>query len=320
MRVSAWRKSVCQGQRAGRCSVQRRAVLVRRPGIANSRRRRGGGGAWCAVGEAEHVGPSAKIVREARDDRPGAVGVVVPGWEVRERLSLEVADDELDDGVLAVLGIDLVESFGAIGDERVMAPECEQLGLFVLGVQVHATHDQAIVAERRLGHFADCAVGVVDDAKPGVISDLRDLGADDLVHRDADRVRTALRAQSRGDLLVPKSGVGAQQDRAACTGLADARDQLVDEAQRAALRIRAAVAHADVQDLVGVGACRDDRVISQLAGIAVAGTALVVAVNLADEAVDIDDQPPAAGADAELPRAAERLTQDTVKLAEHART
>ncbi|MEY2513673.1 MAG: hypothetical protein QOJ89_1031 [bacterium] len=39
MRVSASMKSICQGQRAGRCSVQRRAVLVRRSGIANSRRR-----------------------------------------------------------------------------------------------------------------------------------------------------------------------------------------------------------------------------------------------------------------------------------------
>jgi hypothetical protein len=39
MRVSASMKSVCQGQRAGRCSVWRRALEVSRPGRAKSRRR-----------------------------------------------------------------------------------------------------------------------------------------------------------------------------------------------------------------------------------------------------------------------------------------
>ena len=37
MRVSASMKSICQGQRAGRCSVQTRAVWVRRPGRVNRR-------------------------------------------------------------------------------------------------------------------------------------------------------------------------------------------------------------------------------------------------------------------------------------------
>ena len=35
-------------------------------------------------------------------------GSAVPGREVRERLVVEVTDDELDLGVLAVLGIDFV--------------------------------------------------------------------------------------------------------------------------------------------------------------------------------------------------------------------
>ncbi len=86
--------------------------------------------------------------------------------------------------------------------------------------------------------------------------------------------------------------------------------------QRAALGVRATVAHADVQHLVAVGACRDDRVITELAGVAVAGAALVVAVNFADEAVDIHDQPPAAGAGTELPRAAQRQAEDAVELAD----
>ncbi len=94
---------------------------------------------------------------------------------MRERLVFEVADDEFDDGVLAMLGVDVVQRFAAVGDERVVAPEAKQLGLLVLGVQVHATHDQAVVAELRLGQLADPCGGVLGDRLPGVISDQRDL-------------------------------------------------------------------------------------------------------------------------------------------------
>ena len=45
-------------------------------------------------------------MRQAGDDCPRAVGAVAPGREVRERLIFEVADRELDDGVLAMLGLD----------------------------------------------------------------------------------------------------------------------------------------------------------------------------------------------------------------------
>jgi len=55
------------------------------------------------VGEAERVGPAREVVRETGDHCPGAVGAVMPGGEVRERLVFEVADDELDLGVLAML-------------------------------------------------------------------------------------------------------------------------------------------------------------------------------------------------------------------------
>jgi hypothetical protein len=57
----------------------------------------------------------------------------------------------------------------------VVAPVVEQLGLLVLGVQVHATHDQAVVAERRFGQLANPCVGVLGDRLPGIISDQRDL-------------------------------------------------------------------------------------------------------------------------------------------------
>jgi hypothetical protein len=80
------------------------------------------------------------------------------------------------------------------------------------------------------------------------------------VHRDADRVAAALLAQARDDLLVPESRVGAQQDLAGCAGAPDPGQKFVDEAQRAALRVRCALAQPDVQDLVGVRPRREQRV------------------------------------------------------------
>ena len=58
-----------------------------------------------------------------------ALALKLPGGEVRERLVFEVADGELDDGVLAVLGLDERESLGAVGDEREVPPVGQQLGL-----------------------------------------------------------------------------------------------------------------------------------------------------------------------------------------------
>jgi hypothetical protein len=43
--------------------------------------------------------------------------VEVAGGKVRQRLVFEVGDDLLDDGVLAVLGLDDGEILGAVGDE-----------------------------------------------------------------------------------------------------------------------------------------------------------------------------------------------------------
>ena len=65
----------------------------------------------------DQLGPATEVVREHADHGPGAVGVVVPGWEVRQCLVFEVADHELDLGVLAMLGVDHAVPLGAVGDE-----------------------------------------------------------------------------------------------------------------------------------------------------------------------------------------------------------
>jgi hypothetical protein len=109
--------------------------------------------------------------------------------------------------------------------------------------------------------------------------------------------------------------VRADHDLALVTGAAHAGEQLVDEPVSATLRVRLALAAADVDDLTGVGTGRDDRVISVGARVPVAGALLLIAVDLADEAVQIHDQRPTARTRARLPRPRERNVQHPVELA-----
>ena len=69
-----------------------------------------------------------------------------------------------------------------------------------------------------------------------------------------------------------------------------------------------------MQDLAGVGAGSEQRVVAALAGVAERSALLGPAVHLADERVDVDDQSPITRAGACRPRARERLAQDAVEL------
>ncbi|MDP9346199.1 MAG: hypothetical protein M3P44_10820, partial [Actinomycetota bacterium] len=71
-----------------------------------------------------------------------------------------------------------------------------------------------------------------------------------------------------------------------------------------------------MQHLAGVRARGEDRVITALAGVAKRCALLFAAVNLADERVDVDDQPAGRRSGARLPRARERVGQDAVELAD----
>ena len=93
------------------------------------------------------------------------------------------------------------------------------------------------------------------------------------------------------------------------------RDQFFGEAQHPALGVRRAMTQPHMQHLAGVRARGHDRVIPKLLGVPEPGALLLVAAHLADEAVDVDDQPAGAGASAGLPRPRERLTEDLVELA-----
>ena len=56
--------------------------------------------------------------------------------------------------------------------------------------------------------------------------------------------------------------------------------------------------------------------IPALVGVPVAGALLVIAIDLADERIDIDDEPIVARAGARRPRALEALSQHPVELAD----
>ena len=89
----------------------------------------------------------------------------------------EVADTQLDDGVAAVILVQPDRGADSVGDEGVVAPVGEQLGLGA--DQAGAAHDQPVAFVAGLGDLGDAAVGV-DDRGPGVLWDLRDRGADRL--------------------------------------------------------------------------------------------------------------------------------------------
>ncbi|MDP9414861.1 MAG: hypothetical protein M3Q08_12430, partial [Pseudomonadota bacterium] len=68
---------------------------------------------------------------------------------MRQRLVFEVADRELDDGVLAVFGLDGGKRVGAVGGEGKQLPGGQQLALAIEGPD--AADDQPPPVEPRLG-------------------------------------------------------------------------------------------------------------------------------------------------------------------------
>jgi hypothetical protein len=88
------------------------------------------GGLDGPVGEAEPGAAASEVVRQRGCDHgPGAVGGEPTGREVREGLVFEVADRELDRGVIAMIDIGGERWDCAVGRKRVVAPVGEQLGL-----------------------------------------------------------------------------------------------------------------------------------------------------------------------------------------------
>ncbi len=134
-------------------------------------------------------------------------------------LVFEIGDDLLDDGVIAMLGLDDGESLAAVGDQAEVPPVGKQLGLGT--DEAGAADDQPPVAVDGLGDLRFAADGV-GNLLPGILVDRlhRHLDLLDVAH--ADRVLPADLLEVVEDLRVPKPRVGAQQLLAAGAGAVDA--------------------------------------------------------------------------------------------------
>ncbi len=110
-------------------------------------------------------------------------------------------------------------------------------------------------------------VGIVRDRDPVGFRDRLDQRPDRLALLDPDRELDTLAVQCTHQLVVLKSRVGPDHDRAVMTRAGHAREQFIHEPGGAALRVGLPFAVADVQHLTGIAAHGDDRVIPELAGV-----------------------------------------------------
>jgi hypothetical protein len=181
----------------------------------------------------------------------------------------------------------------------VVAPVGEQLGLGA--DQAGAAHDQPVAPVAGLGDLRHATVGV-DDVDPGVRCDGGDRGADRRGLADGDGVADLVAAASPDGLGRPEAGVGAHGQLAAGAGVADPGGELVDEPGGAAGGVGPPGPLAGVQDLAGVGAAGNKRVVAEFAGVAVGGALLCVAVHLAHRGVQVHRHRPITGARPSRPR------------------
>jgi hypothetical protein len=159
-------------------------------------------------------------------------------------------------------------------------------------------------------------VGVVDRG-PFVLADRGDDRGDSRgVRPDRHRVADLQPFEQRQGRLRPEPRVEADHDRAGRPGPADPGDQFGDEASDTPGGVRRAFPHPGVEDLAGIGAGGDQRVVAEDLGVPVRGALLVVSVDLGDGRVDVDDQSAVTGTGARLPRPGEEHPSGSVELAD----
>jgi len=194
-----------------------------------------------------------------------------------------------------------------------VAPVGVELCLGLVGA--HPAHDQPLGPERGLGDLGLARVGVIVERDPGIGVDPLDRLAHVRLEAHPDRVGDPLAPQPVKQLRVLKPRVGAQQDLALGPGSPDPGDELLGEADDPALGVGRPLAVAHVQDLAGLGARGQQRVVAEHFGVAVGGALLEPAADLAEKRVDVDHQSVRAGAGPGPPGASERLAEHAVELA-----
>jgi len=225
---------------------------------------------------------------------------------------LEVADHVFDLGVAAVVGLQPDRGADTVGDEGVVVPGGKQLAL--VAEVAHPTHDEPVALVVGLGDLGHAGVGI-GDVDPGGLGDRRDRVADWLGLADGDRVVHLVAPQRRDGLGRPEPRVHADGQLAGGTSAAHAGDELINESGHAAGGVGPAGPLAGVQHLTGSGAGGQQRVVAELAGVAVGGTLLVMAVDLHDGGVRVDCHRPIAGSGTGGPRPAKELFGEPVQLA-----
>ena len=128
-------------------------------------------------------GGAEDVERDHREAQPDRVRGEPPGGQVRERSTLELTDDLLHDGVLAMLDVRVGRVQGAVGYERVIPPRIKQgvLPRLVVLVQAfHAPHDQpardllVLLLRRLRGEWDLGDLGVGDQLASGEVGDGED--------------------------------------------------------------------------------------------------------------------------------------------------
>ena len=246
-------------------------------------------------GFAEDDGPADEVVGEHGAVQPRPVGGEVARRDVFETGAFfEVADGELDHGVLAVEGVDGDGVAGQVGEEPEVPPVGPQGGLGGAG-QSGAAHDQTPAVVDALGHLGLAVEGVVD-RRPRRLVDGGD-GRGQRLCPGAHRHRVADVEPS--SMAMVSSDQNPESNRTTISPVAPARRtraiELFDEASRAAGGVGRAFPHPGVEHLAGVGPAGQDRVVAQHFGVAVRGALLRLAGHLADGGIDIDNETPAPG-------------------------
>ena len=175
--VSAWAMADAQGQEAGSRRCRRRPLCTRRPGTVKTRRCRVLAVAFSRSGPPKRPTARARLWAITAQCQPGGVGHELPRGQVRQAGALELGDPLLDDRVPAVVGLDLGDVAGAVGDERVVVPGGEQRQLAAGGgadPAHHQPHGEGVLAgERRVAGLGDVGTGdlrgrePVRDRRPG---------------------------------------------------------------------------------------------------------------------------------------------------------
>ncbi len=153
-----------------------------------------------------------------------------------ERLVEQVANVELNGRVIAMLSLNKGERLGAISQRREVPPGLKQLGLDAK--RSDATDDQPLTVRcRGLGDLRFPGLGVVHQRNPRCFGDQGDRRSDRRGLPHPNRVQHAVRGEPCAELGVVKAGVGAQQNLAGRASARYPREQLVNEANDAALRV-----------------------------------------------------------------------------------